>query len=145
MKIKLQLVACLTSLAFTSCASLFDGNTQQVSFTSPQRNSSVTVEGQKYKLPVSTTISKKTTTATFENPSHETKVLAWQRKFQWGYFFMDFLFTPGYGLVGFIWDGTTQAWYKHPQIIDYNFQNGQANVPVEVPQAPKPSSFRGIR
>lgn len=132
----------LVAASFTSCASLFDGKTQQVTFTSPQPKSSVMVEGQKYTLPVSATISKKTTSATFSNAKYASKELTWKRDYQWGYLFMDVLFTPGWGISGLIWDGSTQAWYKHPAVIDYDFAAGKTNVTEvvspSVPATPAP-------
>ncbi len=126
-------VLSFSAVGLTSCASLFDGTSQQVTFSSPQPGSSITVEGEKSTLPVTKKISKKTKTATFTNSKYNSKELAWKRDFQAGFLLMDVLFTPGFGVVGLVWDGSTQAWYKQPAVIDYNFATGKSSVTEEVP------------
>lgn len=132
----LPAVATLLAFGFTGCASMFSGTTQKVVFTSPQPNSSVTVEGQQYELPATARISKKTAKATFTNPRFPSRELEWKRNFQAGYLFMDILFTPGYGLVGIIVDSSTSAWLKHPEVIDWDFSTGRTSVKEAGRKAP---------
>jgi hypothetical protein len=144
----------VATFGFTSCAAMFTGTSQSVVLNSSTPKSSVTIEGQKYSLPATAQISKKTTTATFTNPAHPTKVLTWERDFQVGFLLLDFLFTPGYGIVGMLVDSNTAAWYKQPGIIDYDFTTGKTSVKevankttgtAPSAQAPTPTPKRSSR
>jgi hypothetical protein len=39
---------------------------------------------------------------------------------------MDVLFTPGFGLVGVLVDGTTSAWYRMPAFVHCDFDPAAA-------------------
>jgi len=119
------------ALLLTQCATIFDGTKQQVTFTSPQRGAKVTVENRDYATPATITISKKTTSATFSAPKCVPREIAWDRDFQWGYLFLDILFTPGWGLSGCLTDGITNAWMKQPPVVDYNLATGTSNVKLQ--------------
>jgi hypothetical protein len=123
-------------LPFTlgSCALIFQGTSDEVGFTSNQSGASVHVDGETHSLPATLEISKKTTSATFSHPKYQSRRIEWKRDFQQSFFLLDFLFTPGYGLVGWITDGTTGAWYAQPRVINYDFQTGQSNAPLVQPK-----------
>jgi len=125
--------ACLP-FVFGSCALIFQGTSDEVGFTSNQPGASVNVDGATHTLPATVEVSKKTTFASFSHPKHQSHTVAWKRDFQWSFFWLDFLFTPGYGLVGWITDGSTGAWYSQPRVIHYDFQTGQTNVPIDAPK-----------
>ncbi len=134
-RITITLVCGAGVVLLSSCAAIFTGTKQDVAFLSPQGGGSVLVDEQKHTLPATLKISKKVDTAVFSHPKYGSKSLSWQRDFQWGFFWLDFLFTPGYGVSGFVVDGVTGAWMKHPSIINYNFKNGSTNARIK--QGPK--------
>ncbi|HEY8961142.1 MAG TPA: hypothetical protein VIM57_02990 [Luteolibacter sp.] len=123
------------ALLLSNCAWMFQGTTSQVAFTSKQPGGTVQVENVAHPLPATVPISKKTTTATFSHPKYPAKTLTWKRKYQWGFFWLDFLFSPGYGVSGWIIDGSTGAWWEQPRVIDYDFKTGRTSVPLDEKKA----------
>ena len=126
--------AAATPLLLSQCALIFQGTSDEVAFTSNQPGASVNVDGATHSLPATLDISKKTTSATFSHPKHAQRTLEWKRDFQMSFFWLDFLFTPGYGLSGWITDGSTGAWYAQPRVINYDFKSGQTNVKLAEPK-----------
>jgi len=138
-----RLITTLSSVAvaltLSNCAWMFQGTTSQVAFNAKQPGGKVSVENVTHTLPTTVPVSKKTTSATFTHPKYPAKTLVWKRKFQWGFFWLDFLFSPGYGVSGWIIDGSTGAWWEQPRVIDYDFKTGQTNVPLDDKKAEQTS------
>ncbi|MDF1801201.1 MAG: hypothetical protein P1V81_18700 [Planctomycetota bacterium] len=122
----------LLALTFTSCASLFEGTTSDITFVSEPPGAAVEVDGQSGVTPFSTGISKKTKEATFTSTTGEVQVVDLNRSMSGGYVVMDILFTPGFGLTGLLIDGVSGAWYKHPSVISANFTQAYPSVAEEL-------------
>jgi hypothetical protein len=125
----------VSPLFLSNCALIFQGTSDDVAFTARQPGATVLVDGETHSLPATVDVSKKTTSATFSHPKYPSRTLLWKRRFQWSFFWLDFLFTPGYGASGWITDGSTGAWWEQPRVIDYDFKTGQTNVPLATPKS----------
>ena len=118
-----RLVLIVPLCVTTSCAAMFTGTSDMVTFTSNPPRCIVRVDDNEGQTPYSIKISKKIKEATFVHPdTGEERTVELKRTYQTGMLLMDILFTPGYGLVGIIVDGSTAAWYKHdPQsYVDFD-------------------------
>lgn len=129
---RLSLALALSTL-LTSCAAMFSGTSQEMYITAKQEGGSVLIGDSEYKLPFRGEVKKKTKSLTFRHPAHGEHLVTVERKFSGGYLLMDILFTPGYGLVGILIDGATNAWYKLPTGLDFDFVTGRpiaASTPI---------------
>lgn len=129
---KLSLLLIPVCLWSQSCAAMFTGTKSTVLVDSEPRGIPFvagTVEGV---TPQTVKISKKTKEITFTPEGTAPVTQKLERHFQGGMLLMDILFTPGYGLVGIVVDGSTSAWFKHdPSVF---FELNEATV-VEAPAA----------
>lgn len=105
----------------TSCASIFDGTSSDVHFTSDPPGAQVIAGEVEGTTPCTLKISKSLDDVTFVHPTYSERVVDLDSSFQVGFLFMDILFTPGYGLVGILVDGATQAWWKPPATVHCDF------------------------
>lgn len=128
----------LLALSSTSCAAMFDGTKSEVHFTSEPSGLEVRAGEAVGTTPVTLTIKKSVKTATISQKDGAQREIPLKRTFQGGYFLMDFLFTPGFGLSGMLVDGASSAWYKHESFVHCDLTKP---APVEaVPAAaPKPT------
>lgn len=115
------------------CATLFDGKTSEVTFTSEPSGVLVTVDELSGTTPVTLTIPKKATEATFAFDG-EARTVELERSMQGGFILMDILFTPGFGLSGLLIDGATGAWYEHQAVVHCD-----RDAPAEVPEGAEES------
>lgn len=125
-----RVLLALALLLSTSCASMFNGTTDEVHFASTPEGAQV-FEGTKQlgTTPCTVAISRSTDVIAFEHPAHGRRVVPLKSDFQLRYLFLDILFTPGYGLLGIIVDSATQAWWDHPATLACDFTK-----PIEAPK-----------
>lgn len=120
------LAAMLLALLSTSCAAIFDGTNDEVTFNSVPPGATVSVGDKTGTTPCTLDISKKVTTATFSLEGHEDREVTWERSFGFGWLLMDILFTPGFGLSGILVDGVSSGWLSHPGVVTCDFtQSGE--------------------
>lgn len=124
-RVRRAIVIVLLPFASVSCATMFDSTTSDVTFLSEPTGATVRVDDQEGTTPFHAKISKKTKEATFSHPEYPDRVVSLNRHMKAGYVLMDLLFTPGFGLVGLIVDGTSGAWFSHPGVISVDFVNTQ--------------------
>lgn len=132
MNFRLAAVAALLSL-LASCASMFDGQSSEVTFTSDPPGARVVAGEAEAVTPATLKVSKKLKQVTFHSPEHGEREVELERRMQAGFVLMDLLFTPGFGLSGLLIDGATSAWYKQPSIVHCDF-TAPGEVPVVEPE-----------
>lgn len=106
-----------------SCAAMFSGTSKRVRIesTPPAHFTAGEIQGT---TPMEIEISRSLDEIEFEFPGGETRSLQIDSGFQYGYLFMDILFTPGYGVVGLAVDFGTGAIWDPPATLSYDLESG---------------------
>lgn len=109
----LSVVVLSVSFLLTSCATIFKGSTDAVTFTSEPTGANVYVNGMNMgKAPISLELkSNKTYNIEFRLEGHETKNVILNNSIGGGYIVLDVLF----GLFPVIIDAATGNWYSLDQ------------------------------
>lgn len=119
-------VAAMTSLS--GCATMFSDKTVSVKFKAePSDGTELLIAGMKYPLngePIE--LSKKTKEVTFSNPNYGDFTVPLDRHVNGGWVALDIFFTPGYGVIGLIVDGSSSRWYRYPSDVKFDFTQSQA-------------------
>ena len=116
-----------------SCASIFDGTSDEVYFTSDPSGAHVVAGDVEGITPCTLTVSKSLDDVTFDHPSYSDRSVELDSTLQGGFILLDIFFTPGYGLVGLLVDGMTQAWWDLPNAVHCDF-----TVPVDIAEGDAP-------
>ena len=120
------LLASLT-LSLTSCAAMFRGTQDEVFFQAKPEGSQVRVGETTYPLPAQLTIPRKTQSVTFVHPEYGEQEVKLESSGSGGYVLMDILFTPGFGLLGLLIDGSTGSLRDLPPMVSMDFPAGVAD------------------
>jgi hypothetical protein len=106
---------------------MFSGTSQEIPFRasdSALEGVTVQIKDKTYPVPGTVDVPKRTKQVVFMHPDYEPIEVELDRSFGGGWFLMDLLFTPGFGVVGFLIDGPTSAWYKLPPMVEVDFARG---------------------
>jgi len=129
MKCVTQSLLAVLLLLSTSCATMFAEKTAAVRFTSKPTGATVTAGSETGVTPVVLKLGKDVSTVTFKHPSHPPRELHVDKGLGFGWFLMDVLFTPGFGIVGIVVDGSSGAWSTLPETIHCDFTVPQKTPP----------------
>lgn len=114
-------VAAMATLS--GCATMFSDKTVSVKFKAePSDGTELLIAGKKYPLdgePIE--LSKKTKEVTFSNPNYGDFTVPLDRHVNGGWVALDIFFTPGYGVIGLIVDGSSARWYRYPSDVKFDF------------------------
>jgi len=119
-------VVALTSLS--GCATMFSDKTVSVKFKAePSDGTELLIAGKKYPLDgEAIELSKKTKEVTFSNPNYGDFTVPLDRHVNGGWVALDIFFTPGYGVIGLIVDGSSARWYRYPSDVTFDFTQSLA-------------------
>lgn len=106
----------------TGCAAMFTGTSSDVRIDARPAGGYVILDDERHELPTTLDVSKKTELILFEHPEYGEQLVELDRDLMGGYVLLDLLFTPGFGLVGLLVDGTTSAWMELPTHMDHDFE-----------------------
>ena len=110
------ILACLSlvlAVCTTSCATMFDGTTNDIHFTSEPPGATVRAGEEVGRTPCTLDVAKSLEVVTITYPNGPEMEWELEREFSSGYLLMDILFTPGFGLSGILVDASSGAWWKH--------------------------------